>query len=52
MSIVAAAARIRELLHWTPEFDDLDTIVRPCARLGAPSDGAAPKPVARTAASA
>ncbi len=27
MSIVAAAARIRELLRWTPEWDDLDTIV-------------------------
>jgi UDP-glucose 4-epimerase len=26
-SIVAAASRIRELLRWTPEFDDLDTIV-------------------------
>jgi UDP-glucose 4-epimerase len=28
MSIVASAARIRELLHWSPQFDDLDTIVR------------------------
>ncbi len=27
MSIVAAASRIRDLLGWTPEFDDLDTIV-------------------------
>jgi UDP-glucose 4-epimerase len=27
MSIVAAAARIRERLQWTPELDDLDTIV-------------------------
>jgi len=27
MTIVAAADRIRELLGWTPEFDDLDTIV-------------------------
>ena len=25
---VAAANRIRELLDWTPELDDLDTIVR------------------------
>jgi UDP-glucose 4-epimerase len=25
---VAAATRIRELLRWTPEFDNLDTIVR------------------------
>jgi UDP-glucose 4-epimerase len=25
---VAAASRIREVLHWTPEFDNLDTIVR------------------------
>ena len=24
---VAAANRIRELLHWTPELDDLDAIV-------------------------
>jgi len=28
MSIVAAATRVRELLDWTPEYDDLDTIVR------------------------
>jgi len=27
MTIVAAAGRIRELLGWTPEFDNLDTIV-------------------------
>ena len=27
MSIVAGAARIRELLGWTPQFDDLATIV-------------------------
>ena len=27
VSIVAAAARIRERLKWTPELDDLDTIV-------------------------
>jgi UDP-glucose 4-epimerase len=27
MSIVAAAGRIRGLLRWAPEFDDLDTIV-------------------------
>ncbi len=27
MSIVAAAGRIRELLNWSPELDDLDTIV-------------------------
>ena len=27
MSIVAAADRIRELLGWAPEFDDLDAIV-------------------------
>ena len=27
MSIVAAAGRIRELLRWTPELDDIDTIV-------------------------
>jgi UDP-glucose 4-epimerase len=27
-SIVAAAAQIRELLDWVPEYDDLDTIVR------------------------
>jgi UDP-glucose 4-epimerase len=27
MSIVASAARIRELLQWTPQFDDLDTMV-------------------------
>jgi UDP-glucose 4-epimerase len=27
MSIVAAAARIREQLQWTPELDDLNTIV-------------------------
>ena len=27
MSIVAAAGRIRERLQWTPELDDLDTIV-------------------------
>ena len=27
ISIVAAANRIRELLHWKPKFDDLDTIV-------------------------
>jgi UDP-glucose 4-epimerase len=27
MSIVAGASRIRELLGWMPEFDDLDTIV-------------------------
>ena len=25
---VAAASRIRELLQWTPQFDDLDVIVR------------------------
>ena len=25
---VAAASRIRELLHWQPQFDDLDVIVR------------------------
>jgi len=25
---VAAATRIRELLRWTPELDDLDVIVR------------------------
>jgi UDP-glucose 4-epimerase len=28
MVSVAAASRIRELLNWTPELDDLDTIVR------------------------
>ena len=27
MSIVAAAGRIREVLRWTPELDDIDTIV-------------------------
>jgi len=27
MSIVAEAARIRELLQWQPQLDDLDTIV-------------------------
>ncbi len=27
MSIVAAAGRIRDMLRWTPELDDLDTIV-------------------------
>jgi UDP-glucose 4-epimerase len=27
VSIVAAAARIREVLRWTPELDDIDTIV-------------------------
>ena len=27
MSIVAAASRIREMLRWTPQFDDLATIV-------------------------
>jgi UDP-glucose 4-epimerase len=27
MSIVASASRIRERLQWTPEFEDLDTIV-------------------------
>jgi len=27
MSIVASASRIRERLHWTPEFEDIDTIV-------------------------
>jgi UDP-glucose 4-epimerase len=27
VSIVAAAGRIRDLLHWKPELDDLDTIV-------------------------
>ncbi len=28
MTSVAAASRIREVLRWTPEFDDLDAIVR------------------------
>jgi UDP-glucose 4-epimerase len=28
MSIVAESSRIRALLQWTPEFDNLDTIVR------------------------
>jgi UDP-glucose 4-epimerase len=28
MTSVAAASRIRELLRWTPELDDLDAIVR------------------------
>jgi UDP-glucose 4-epimerase len=28
MSIVAAAERIRALLHWNPQYDDLDLIVR------------------------
>jgi UDP-glucose 4-epimerase len=28
MVSVAAASRIRELLHWTPELDELDAIVR------------------------
>src|SRR5581483_8336709 len=28
VSIVAAASRIREVLGWTPELNDLDTIVR------------------------
>ena len=28
MVSVAAANRIRELLNWTPEFDNLDAIVR------------------------
>ena len=36
-SIVAAADRIRETLGWTPQFDDLDTIVAPRARLGTPA---------------
>ena len=38
-SSVAAASRIRELLRWTPQLDDLDTIVAPRARLGTPSHG-------------
>ena len=51
MSIVAAAARIRNLLHWAPEYDDLDTIVRH-ALAWERSLTAHAKPVARAAASA
>ena len=36
---VAAANRIREVLDWTPELDDLDAIVAPRAGLGTPSHG-------------
>ena len=36
---VAAANRIREVLGWTPQLDDLDTIVAPRAGLGTPSHG-------------
>jgi len=51
MSIVAAAARIRALLHWAPDYDDLDTIVRH-ALAWERSLTAQAKPVARAAASA
>ena len=51
MSIVAAASRIRTLLHWTPEYDDLDTIVRH-ALAWERSLTAHAKPGARAAASA
>jgi UDP-glucose 4-epimerase len=51
MSIVAAAARIRALLQWVPEYDDLDTIVRH-ALAWERSLTAQAKPVARAAVSA
>jgi UDP-glucose 4-epimerase len=51
MSIVAAATRIRELLRWTPEYDDLDTIVRH-ALSWERILMARPTPAARTAISA
>jgi UDP-glucose 4-epimerase len=51
ISIVAAAARIRSLLHWVPEYDDLDTIVRH-ALAWERTLTAQRKPIARATASA
>ena len=68
MVSVAAADRIRDVLSWSPEFDDLDTIVRHALawerklmarnesgsrrRFGLNSSAAIPRPEVRTIARA
>ncbi len=43
MTMVADTGRIRRLLDWTPQYDDLATIASPCAGLGRETAPRAPR---------